>query len=408
MSEIDEKEIKRRFEVISHFEPSSEVTARDLEKGRKRLIRHMSGQQPGEQKIWRIIMKSRITKLAAAAVIIVAVILGLNITGGPDIAGVTWAEVIEKVEQISALTYDMTSEISYPGNKTLTYQCEIYIAGDYGTKSSIYMNGELFVVKYLLPRKKLAYHIRPKDKTYIRRDLSDEQAARLKEPDDPRTWLKTVLSGDYIELGRDNINGVVVEGIKCSMTEKTGEDTVMRLWVGVETNLPVRIEIEGFSMEGGQMRPHKDVMENFQWDVELDASIFEPNIPNDYKLRDVQNNPQQVEQKPPRLLTDTEKDEQPMVKEFVRKLFQACRDEDWDEFATLCPNLRPKWGKKQKTFMGGLEIVHIGEPFKTDDSSKWYVPYEIKSKLEFGRIRKNTLRIRYDEATQKYIPRGGL
>jgi hypothetical protein len=358
-----------------------------------------------EQNIWRIIMKSKITKLAAAAVIIVAVILGLNITGGPDIAGVTWAEVIEKVEQISALTYDMTSEISYPGNKTLTYQCEIYIAGDYGTKSSISMNGELFVVKYLLPRKKLAYHIRPKDKTYIRRDLSDEQAARVKEPDDPRTWLKTVLSGDYIELGRDNINGVVVEGIKCSMTEKTGEDTVMRLWVGVETNLPVRIEIEGFSMEGGQMRPHKDVMENFQWDVELDASIFEPNIPNDYKLRDVQNNPQQVEQKPPRLLTDTEKDEQPMVREFVRKLFQACRDEDWDEFSIL-------WGltpnEMQKTMLGGLEIVHIGEPFKTTDSSKWYVPYEIKSKLEFGRIRKNTLRIRYDEATQKYIPRGGL
>jgi hypothetical protein len=350
-------------------------------------------------------MKSKITKAAAAAVIIVAVILGLNITGGPDIAGVTWAEVIEKVEQISALTYDMTSEISYPGNKTLTYQCEIYIAGDYGTKSSIYMNGELFVVKYILPRKKLAYHIRPKYKTYIRKDLSDEQAARDREEDDPRTWLKTVLSGDYIELGRDNINGVVVEGIKCSMTEKTGEDTVMRLWVGVETNLPVRIEIEGFSMEGGQMRPHKDVMENFQWDVELDASIFEPNIPNDYKLRDVQNNPQQVEQKPPRLLTDTEKDEQPMVREFVRKLFQACRDEDWDEFAIL-------WGltpnEMQKTMLGGLEIVHIGEPFKTTDSSKWYVPYEIKSKLEFGRIRKNTLRIRYDEATQKYIPRGGL
>ena len=405
MSEIDEKEIKRRFEVISQFEPGSEVTARDLEQVRRRLTRHMSGQQPREQKIWRIIMKSKITKLAAAAVIIVAVILGLTITGGPEIASVSWAEVIEKVEKIPALTFDMTIEISYPGNKTLTYQIETYIAGDYGTKNSIYMNGELFCLKYRLPKKNVAYEIYPKDKTYIRIDLSDEQVARLKEPDDPRTWLKTVLSGDYIELGRDNINGVVVEGIKCSMTEKTGEDIVMRLWVGVETNLPVRIEIEGQKMEAGEKRPHKYVMENFQWDVELDASIFEPNIPNDYKLRDVQNNPQQVEQKPPRLLTDTEKDEQPMVREFVRKLFQACRDEDWDEFSILWPGTP---NEMQKTMLGGLEIVHIGEPFKTTDSSKWYVPYEIKSKLEFGRIRKNTLRIRYDEATQKYIPRGGL
>ncbi len=305
------------------------------------------------------------------------------------------------------MTYDMTSEISYPGNKTLTYQCEIYIAGDYGTRGNISMNGEVVVVKYLLPRKKLAYHIHPKDKTYIRKDLSDEQVARLKEPDDPRTWLKTALSGGgYTELGRDNINGIVVEGIKCSMTEKTGEDTVMRFWVGVETNLPVRIEVEGFKMEGGQMRPHKYVMENFQWDVELDESIFEPNIPNDYKLREEQKNAQQVEQKPPRLLTDTEKDEQPMVKEFVRKLFQACRDEDWDEFSKLWPGL--SLNKMQKSLLGGLEIISIGDPFKSTDSSKWYVPYEIKCKLEFGRIRKNTLSIRYDEATQKYLPRGGL
>ena len=92
MSEIDEKEIKRRFEVISHFEPGSEVTARDLEQVRRRLIRHMSGQQPGEQKIWRIIMKSRITKLAAAAVMIAGTIIGLHWFGdGSPAYGITEA-----------------------------------------------------------------------------------------------------------------------------------------------------------------------------------------------------------------------------------------------------------------------------------------------------------------------------
>ena len=90
MSEINEKEIKRRFEVISQFEQDSEVVARDLEQVRNRLTQHIGGQQPGEQKIWRIIMKSPITKIAAAAVIIVAVFLGLTIPGGPDIASVSW------------------------------------------------------------------------------------------------------------------------------------------------------------------------------------------------------------------------------------------------------------------------------------------------------------------------------
>jgi len=240
-----------------------------------------------EQNIWRIIMKSPITKLAAAAVIIVAVILGLTFTGGPDMASVAWAEVIEKVEQIPALTFDMTTEISYPGNKTLSIQSENYVAGDYGTKSSLYMNGEVFVVKYRLPNKNLAYIIRPKDKTYMRIDLSDEQAAKGQDTDDPRTWLKMILSGDYTELGRDNINGVAVEGIECNRPEMTGDENgVMRLWVDVETNLPVRIEVEKLGMEAGQMRPQKFVMENFQWDIELDESVFEPNIPPDYTLKE--------------------------------------------------------------------------------------------------------------------------
>lgn len=234
--------------------------------------------------IWRIIMKSKITKIAAAAVIIVAVILGLTITGGTDIASVTWAEVIEKVEQIPALSFDMTTEITYTENEILTIQAENYVAGDYGTKSSLYMNGELFVIKYRLPKKKLVYQIRPKDKTYFRFDLSDEQAAKGQDPDDPRTWLKMILSGDYTKLGLTNIGGIKAEGIESNKSEIAGEGTVMRLWVDVETNLPVRIEVEGEKMEAGEKRPHKFVAENFQWNVELDESVFEPNIPPDYKL----------------------------------------------------------------------------------------------------------------------------
>ncbi len=236
---------------------------------------------------WKIIMKSKITKIAAAAVIIGAVILGLTITGGPDIASVTWAEVIEKVEQVPALSFDMTTEITYTENEKLTIQSENYVAGDYGTKSSLYMNGEVFVVKYRLHKKKVAYQIRPKDKTYFRFDLSDEQVAKEQDTDDPRTWLKMILSGDYTNLGHTKINDIDVEGIECSDPEiMGGGKRIMRLWVDVETSLPVRIEVEAEQMEAGQKRPHKFVMENFQWNVELDENVLEPNIPPDYKLKE--------------------------------------------------------------------------------------------------------------------------
>jgi hypothetical protein len=45
------------------------------------------------------IMRSRITKLAAAAVIIIAILLGLKLIGGPDTANVAWGELVQRVEQ---------------------------------------------------------------------------------------------------------------------------------------------------------------------------------------------------------------------------------------------------------------------------------------------------------------------
>lgn len=50
--------------------------------------------------IWRTIMKSRITKLAAAAVMIAAVLLGVNFIGGHDMANVAWAEVTRHVAKV--------------------------------------------------------------------------------------------------------------------------------------------------------------------------------------------------------------------------------------------------------------------------------------------------------------------
>lgn len=56
---------------------------------------------PTEPKIWRKIMKSRITKLAAAAVIIIAAYVVLNLSSGPiDVASVTFAQITENMEQM--------------------------------------------------------------------------------------------------------------------------------------------------------------------------------------------------------------------------------------------------------------------------------------------------------------------
>jgi hypothetical protein len=282
MSEIDEKEIKRRFEVISQFEPGSEVAARDVERTRKRLTEHMIGQQPTEQKIWRIIMKSNITKLAAAAVIIVAVILGLTFTGGPDIASVTWAEVVRKVENIHTITYRET--VTGPIEKTTIS----YSSSKYGLKEECYKNGQIDTIACYQRPEKMLIAVNPSAKVYERRPLTEAELGGIDNRANARWVVKKFMSVEYKELDRSNIDGEEVEGIEINSTEAFSEflpsvdSFVGRLWVDVATELPVLLELE-FVPTGSTMQT-KIVIDEIQWNVEFSKSDFEPNIPANYTL----------------------------------------------------------------------------------------------------------------------------
>ncbi len=72
MSENDEKKIERLFEAISKLEPGPDIVTRDLERVKQSLTEQVNGQKQVQQNIWTIIARSRMTKAAAAAVILVA------------------------------------------------------------------------------------------------------------------------------------------------------------------------------------------------------------------------------------------------------------------------------------------------------------------------------------------------
>jgi len=73
MSGKDEKKIERLFEAISRLEPGPDIVSRDLKRVRQSLTEQVSGHEQVRQNIWTIIARSRMTKAAAAAVILVAV-----------------------------------------------------------------------------------------------------------------------------------------------------------------------------------------------------------------------------------------------------------------------------------------------------------------------------------------------
>ena len=113
-------------------------------------------------------------------------------------------------------------------------------------------------------------------------------AIALSHDVDPRQWVRRFMAADYQPLGQDVINGVKVEGVEINelgvIRKWSGqtpiEDYAARLWVDVESLLPVRIEEEGTL---GTIR-YGGGGDRFEWNAPLTVADIEPDIPGDYTL----------------------------------------------------------------------------------------------------------------------------
>jgi hypothetical protein len=114
-------------------------------------------------------------------------------------------------------------------------------------------------------------------------EFSDDILARIKkQSNDPRDMLKQVLNSKYTDIGKSEINGAEVEGFQTTDPAYAGgamEDVKVVLWVDVKTWLPVRMEM---NMKVNEQMRMEGVIEDFQWNVPVDAGQFVPVIPQDY------------------------------------------------------------------------------------------------------------------------------
>jgi hypothetical protein len=138
---------------------------------------------------------------------------------------------------------------------------------------------------YILPNEKVMIMVTPQQKKYTRMEFDDDLLARMKKQNnDPREMIKQIMACEYTELGRSVIDGIEVEGFQTTDPAWAGgagamESVKVTLWVDVETWLPVRAEMDFKVNE--QMQMH-GVIYDYQWDVQADASQFEPVIPEDF------------------------------------------------------------------------------------------------------------------------------
>ena len=234
--------------------------------------------------IWKTIMKHKLTKLAAAAVIMIAVILGLNIIGGSGIACVAWADVAKKIEQIKNCVFKKTTTLSSEDNGTNSFDSLVYYT-EAAVREDIYDDKKITHQAYVKFSGGIVVGIDHKTKVFRKMDLADEDMEKM-SPVSPKNIVNLILGkGKYKKLGRKTVDGVLSEGFEfsdkramLSMDKEKIEDVVTRLWVDVNTNLPVRIEVDCVLNNSKA----NVVMCDPKWDVELESDFFEPKIPVDY------------------------------------------------------------------------------------------------------------------------------
>ena len=235
--------------------------------------------------IRRTIMKSHITKLAAAAVIITAITLGLFEFIGSS-SGVVWAEVAQKVQASRGVIYRsinlMPDSRDDESDYTMNYLSSTHSRLDsykedqiFKTIYSNYNTKTVILVDYL-----------PSHKSYVKMTF-DEKIQQSNFLTNPKSMVQRFLSCEHRELGPKTVEGVLCEGIETTdpAFDESGPDyptysVMAQIWVSVETGYPVQYEYE-FVRNNGEIRIG-GVRDQFQWDVELDESMFEPNIPTDY------------------------------------------------------------------------------------------------------------------------------
>ncbi len=291
----DESEFKK---IIDRLNIDTEPNQKHQDDLREQMLRVFNeakqSQKPAtpDGVLRRIIMKNPITKLAAAAAIVIGV-FGLTFFFAQTNKSIVLADVLERIEQTRAFMYKMEMTMTgdmmshMPARKQEILGTTI-ISTEYGIKWEMSINDpntdkKVTTIAYILPEQKLMLSIMPGQKKYMRMELNDDLLARMKKQNnDPREMMKQILACKYTELGRSKINGIEVEGFKTTdpmFSAGMAEDVEVKLWVDVETWLPVLWEIDMKMNE--QMEVH-GVISDFQWDIPVVASDFEPAIPADY------------------------------------------------------------------------------------------------------------------------------
>lgn len=234
-------------------------------------------------------MRNPLVKFAIAAAVVATAIMGATLFRSSG-SGVVWAEVAQKMEANRGFTYHMTIRVIRPDRPDEVCYIMTFDAGArVRVNWRLQPEGQLFRSQYYDFDTETLVVVNHNTKTCLRAPIN-ERTQQAKESGwlNVKDWVRQFLSGQYTELGRRIIEGVPCEGIETTdptfggIADPPPARLVARLWVNVDTGYPFRLEYHSHTAD---LRVEA-VLDQFQWDVELDPSELEPSMPEGYALEE--------------------------------------------------------------------------------------------------------------------------
>ncbi|MHC4118805.1 MAG: hypothetical protein ACYSWO_14995 [Planctomycetota bacterium] len=202
-----------------------------------------------------------------------------------------------------------------------------------------------------------------------------------------------------VDQPEDETKAIMVTATHQSGVTESGKRQV--LFVDPKTRLVTAVET--YRLKDGEYE-YEGVHKFYDYNQPIDPAMFDLDKQVPANVKRVDNDSRRIDLNKGINPDELERYADMAPKEMTRAFFQACGDEDWDELVKFMPD--SEVSQRARDYYGGLEIINIGEPFKSEAYHGLFVPYEVR--LKSGRIKKWNLAVTNRNLVGRYMCDGGF
>jgi outer membrane lipoprotein-sorting protein len=229
-------------------------------------------------------------------------------------------------------------------------------------------------------------------------------------------WLQRIAN--LSNTINNELRNAQAQGWKLGLTEETGSDGRVKSVVTVnakcglpdddytrnkflhdaDTRRVYRFDAQSERLESVQIYLVKGASEvqifelsRIDYNQPIDPSVWQLNLPADVSWF-----------QEPQKLPDNEKYASMTPEQATRAFFEACAKGDWTEAGKFMSPVN----QGLKDYLGGLQVVSLGQAFSSQNYPGRFVPYEIK--LKDGTVKKHNLAVRKDNQAGRWQVDGGI